>query len=135
MYEPDYIMRTIKQFSEMLAAILFGATNGQVTLDDLEELSVTFTGLSLGTLTALGTPQLLTLYSVIGTLDIDKAYVSARLLYQLAEQEGEASRALMLKEKALALSLEVRRVLGGFLNDEHESLVQELQVSVAKNGT
>lgn len=129
MYQPDYIMRTIKQFSEMLAALLFGArASGQeVTFDDLEELSLTFTGLSLATLTALRTPQLLNLFSVTGSLDVEKVYVSARLLYQLAEQEGDAARAHSLKRKALDLLLRVFQVLKGYLNDEHEALVRELQ--------
>ena len=134
MYQPDTIMRTIKQFSEMLAALLLGArAKGQeVTFNDLEELSLTFTGLSLETLIALGPQQLCNLYSATGTLDIDKVYISARLLYQLSEQEGEASRALALKEKALKLLLEVHRVFGDFLNDEHEALVSELQTTLAK---
>ena len=134
MYQPDYIMRTIKQFSEMLAALLFGArARGQeVTFNDLEELNLTFTGLSLETLIALGPQQLRNLYAATGTLDIDKVYISARLLYQLSEQEGEAARALALKEKALKLLLEVHRVFGDFLSDEHEVLVSELQAALAQ---
>ena len=133
MYQPDTIMRTIKQFSEMLAALLFGArAKGQVTFNDLEELSLTFTGLSLETLIALGPQQLRNLYSATGTLDIDKVYISARLLYQLSEQEGEAARALALREKALKLLLEVHRVFGDFLNNEHEALVSELQTKLAQ---
>ena len=133
MYQPDYIMRTIKQFSEMLAALLFGArTKGQeVTFNDLEELSLTFTGLSLKTLMALPTSQLLNLFSVTGALDIEKVYVSARLLYQLAEQEGDTERALALKKKARDLLLRVFQVFGGYLNEEHEALVKELQEDLA----
>ena len=134
MYQPDYIMRTIKQFSEMLAALLFGArAEGRVvTFNDLEELSLSFTGLSLETVTTLGMSQLLSLYSVTGTLDINKAYVSARLLCQLAEQEGDTERAAALREKALNLLLRVYAVLGNFLNDEHERLTRELQEVLAK---
>ena len=134
MYSSDYIMRTIQQFSEMLAAILFGArTSGQeVKFQDLQELSLTFTGLTLETLTALGTPQLLNLYSVTGELDINKVYASARLLHQLALGEGETQRALALEKKSLALLLKAYQALGGFLNDEHESLTAELQAKLAR---
>ncbi len=132
MYQSDYIMRTIRQFSEMLAALLFGArAKGQeVAFSDLQELSLTFTGLNLETLTAFSAPQLINLYSVTGGLDINKVYVSARLLYQLAEEDRSETTAL--REKALALLLETHRALGGFLNDEHEALVRELQNDLAK---
>ena len=134
MYKTDYIMRTIKQFSEMLAALLFGArVKGEdVAFSDLEELSLTFTGLTLDMLTALGSSQLLSLFSVTGELDINKTYASARLLHQLADQETEAN-ATALNRKALALLLKVYWELGGYLNDEHESLTQTLSdASVAQ---
>jgi hypothetical protein len=129
MYQMDYIMRTIKQFSEMLVALLFGArARGQeVTFDDLDELSLAFTGLTLDTLTRLDSSQIINLFSVTGELDINKVYVSARLLYQLAEQEGSAEKATGQKRKALDLSLEVYQRLGEYLNEEHEALTQSLK--------
>lgn len=129
MNQPDYIMKTIQQFAEMLAALLFGARakDQYIAFNDLNELSLTFTGLSLGTLTSLSTPQILSLYSVMEELDVNKVYVSARLIYQLAEQDSNKERALPLKDKALDLLLEVYERLGGYLNEEHESLTQNLK--------
>ena len=128
MYQTDYIMRTVKQFSEMLAALLFGAKakGGTLSFGDLDELSLTFTGLTLDTLTALSSSQIIRLFSVNG-LDVNKVYASARVLHQLAEQEGSAERTVVLKQKALDLLLEVHRRLGGYLNEEHETLIHTLQ--------
>ncbi len=128
MYQTDYIMRTIKQFSEMLAALLFGArARGQeLTFSDLEELSLSFTGLTLDTLVALNGSQLVSLFSVAG-LDINKVYVSARLLHQLGEQERSEEKASALKQKALRLLEVVYQRLGGYLNEEHETLTQSLR--------
>ena len=128
-YKSDYITRTIEQFAQMLARLLFGARSaGQtITFGDLEELSLTFTGLTLDTLSSLGTSQLLGLYAVTGELDINKVYISARLLHQLAEQEGSPPRALALRGKALALLSEIHEQLGGYLNEEHEALMTRLE--------
>ncbi len=129
MNQPDYITRTIQQFAETLAALLFGVrSKGQdITFNDLNELSLTFTGLSLDTLAPLSTQQILSLYSVTGELDIDKVYVSARLLYQLAEQESDKEKTLFLKNKVLDLLLEVYEKLGEYLNEDHKSFTQNLK--------
>ena len=102
-YKTDYIMRTIKQFSEMLAALVFGArTKGEdIAFSDLEELSLSFAGLSLDTLLAVSNSQLLSLFSATGELDVNKVYVSARLIHQLAEQERSEAEASVLKQRAL----------------------------------
>ena len=128
MYQTDYITRTIKQFSEMLAALLFGArAKGQdVTYSDLEELSLSFTGLTLDTLVTLSSSQLVSLFSVAG-LDINKVYASARLLHQLSEQERSEEKAALLSQKALRLLEKVHQRLGGYLNEEHETLTQSLR--------
>ena len=128
MYQTDYITRTIKQFSEMLAALLFGArAKGQdVTYSDLEELSLSFTGLTLDTLVTLSSSQLVNLFSVAG-LDINKVYASARLLHQLSEQERSEEKAALLNQKALRLLEKVHQRLGGYLNEEHETLTQSLR--------
>ena len=128
MYQTDYITRTIKQFSEMLAALLFGArAKGQdVTYSDLEELSLSFTGLTLDTLVTLSSSQLVSLFSVAG-LDINKVYASARLLHQLSEQERSEEKAALLNQKALRLLEKVHQRLGGYLNEEHETLTQSLR--------
>ena len=120
----DYIMRAIKQFSEMLAALLFGARDKgeNITFSELEELSFSFTGISLDTLLTLSSSQIVHLFSVTGEMDSNKVYVSARLLYQLAEQESSEEREGMLRRKAEDLLLAVYRELGGYLNDEHEAL-------------
>lgn len=122
-------MRTIQQFAELLSALLFGARSKDqyITFNDLNELSLTFTGLSLGTLTSLSTQQILSLYSVMEELDINKVYVSARLLHQLAEQDSDEERAFPLKNKALDLLLEIHDKLDGYLNEDHESLTQSLK--------
>ena len=124
MHRSDYLTRTIKQFAKMLAALLFDtrSTGQTVTFNDLDDLSITFTGLTLDTLTALDTPQLLSLYAVTGELDINKVYISARLLHQLAQQETDAVRAKTLRQKALALLHEVEGALGGYLNEDHKTL-------------
>ncbi len=128
MYQTDYITRTIKQFSEMLAALLFGArAKGQdVTYSDLEELSLSFTGLTLDTLVTLSSSQLVSLFSVAG-LDINKVYASARLLHQLSKQERSEEKAALLNQKALRLLEKVHQRLGGYLNEEHEMLTQSLR--------
>ena len=128
MYQTDYITRTIKQFSDMLAALLFGArAKGQdVTYSDLEELSLSFTGLTLDTLVTLSSSQLVSLFSVAG-LDINKVYASARLLHQLSEQERSEEKAALLNQKALRLLEKVHQRLGGYLNEEHETLTQSLR--------
>lgn len=80
-----------------------------------------------GTPIALDTSQILRLYSATGNLDVTKTYISARLLCQLAEQESAAERALPLKDRALDLLFEVHEELNGYLNEEHESLMQILR--------
>ena len=129
MYESDYLMRMIRQFAEMLAALLFGKrSKGQdITFEELNELSLSFTGLSLHLLITLDSTQILNLYSAGGKVDITKAYVSARLFCQLAEQERSGERTLLLKSKALDLLNEVHQQLDGYLNEEHESLTQSLR--------
>jgi len=127
--ESDYIMRTIKQFSEMLAALLFGkrAAGQVVNFSELDELSLSFTGLSLGFLKNLSAEQILSLYAATGELDIDKVYVTARLLYTLAEQEPETSAyRLGASKKVLRLLTEIHEQLGDFLDEEHASLIKKL---------
>lgn len=129
MNDSDYIMRTIRQFSQVLAALLFGKRDaGQaVTFNDLDELSLNFTGLSLDFLQSLPTDQVLSLFAATGDLDVDKVYVTAALLHQLAEQEPQASaRRLELSKKALRLLSEIRYRLGDYLNEEHESLTETM---------
>ncbi len=96
-------MRTIKQFSEMLAAILFGVRSrgDELSLDDIEELSVSFTGFSLSSLMKMDSTQLIALFSVKGDLDINKTYSSAILLHTLAKQNHAMT--LLLNKKALKL--------------------------------
>ncbi len=132
MYETDYIMRTVKQFSEMLAALLFGARakGRDISFGDLDELSLSFTGLSLNTLTSLSSAQIISFFSVTG-LDVNKVYASATLLHQLAEQESSAEKATVSRRKALALLLEVHRRLGDYLNEEHETLTRTLNSQLA----
>lgn len=113
----------------MLAALLFGArAEGQaITFNDLNDLSLTFVGLNLDVLTVLSAPQLVSLHSATGTLDITKVYISARLLYELAEGECDAERALPLRNRALSLLLAVHDELNGYLNEEHETLTNRLR--------
>ena len=120
-------MRTIKQFSEMLASILFGVRSRgeELSLVDLEELSVSFSGFSLPGLIKMDSAQLISLFSVTGDLDVNKAYSSAMLLHTLAKQEDE--NALMLKPKALDLFVAVYDRLGNYLNGEHEDIVVSLK--------
>lgn len=110
----------------MLAAILFGthATEQTDTYDALNELSLDFTGLGLDMLASVSVPQLLSLYALSGELDVNKVYVSGRLLYQLAEQETSPDAAQTYKAKALELFLTSGQ--GGFINDEHEVMTQKL---------
>lgn len=128
MYQTDYITRTIRQFSQMLAALLFGARDSgqEVAFSDFDELSVSFTGISLDTLLTFSSSQIINLFSVTGEMDIDKVYVTARLLHQLAEKESSEEGAAVLKRKVLDLLSEVHRELSGYLNDEHESLARRL---------
>ncbi len=134
MYNTDYIMRTIKQFSEMLAALLFNArsTGEEVSYDDLNELSSSFTGLSLDALLTMSSAQLLALFSLTGQLDINKAYASACLIHQTSMQEGSSHNQSLQKATALDLLLEIKNQLGDYLNEEHKnltiSLTAELQV-------
>ena len=124
----DYITRAIKRFSEMLAALLGARDKGEnITFSELEELSFSFTGISLDTLLTLSSSQIVYLFSLTGEMDNNKVYVSARLLYQLAEQENSEEREGVLRRKVADLLLAVYRELGGYLNDEHEVLAQRLR--------
>ena len=129
MYSSDYITRTIKQFSDMLAAILFGthATGQTDSYDALNELSLDFTGLGLDVLTSVNVRQLLNLYSLNGELDVNKVYVSGRLLYQLAEQDPAVAQSY--RAKALELFVRASGQAGGFLNEEHKTITDELMQS------
>lgn len=128
MYQDDYLTRTIKQFAEMLAALLFGArARGEPpSFSELDELSWSFTGLGLSTLLALEAKQLLQLFSGGGELDVNKAYVSAQLLYQMA-QEAVPEETKQLYQKALLLLDAVSLHLNGYLNEEHEQLARTLR--------
>ena len=126
-------MRTIKQFSETLAALLVGsrATGEAVSYKDLEELSLLFSGLSLDTLVATNSSQLLSLFSITGELDVNKTYASARLMHQLSEQESSEQQAAIFKQKALELLTEIKNQQGEYLNEEHQTLTESLQASTA----
>lgn len=124
-------MRTIQQFSEMLAALLFDANTAgeEVTYKELDKLSSSFTGMGLDTLSSISGPQLIALFSIAGDLDVNKCYASARLIHQLAEQDSDEDEKLKLKAKSLDLLIEVREQLGEYLNDEHQALTEELEVA------
>lgn len=129
MYKSDYIMRTIKQFAEMLAALVFNARSNddEVSYSDLEELSTSFSGLTLDTLTSMNSSQLLGLFSITGELDINKSYASACLLHQLSKQESSEQDAIRQKNITLELLIAIKEHLGDYLNDEHQALMEELQ--------
>ncbi len=125
-------MRTIKQFSETLAALLVGArsTGEAVSYKDLEELSLLFAGLSLDTLVSTNSSQLLSLFSITGELDVNKTYASARLIHQLSEQESSEQQAGILKLKALELLTEIKNQQGEYINEEHQTLTESLESTI-----
>jgi len=133
MYKSDYIMRTIKQFAETLAALVFNARSNddEVSYSDLEELSTSFSGLTLDTLTSMNSSQLIGLFSITGELDINKTYASACLLHQLSKQESSEEDSISQKHTALDLLIAIKEKLGEYLNDEHQVLVEELQADPA----
>jgi len=131
MYKSDYLMRMIQQFSEMLAALLFNArsTGEPVSYKDLNELSSSFTGLTLDTLRTMNSSQLISLFSITGQLDINKTYASACLIHQLSKQESSEQNKAVQENLALELLVEIKNQLGEYLNDEHKTLVEDLQAN------
>lgn len=121
----DYLMRIVQQFSKALAALLQRTTSldREPTFEELDALSTSFAGFDLATLGSLHADQILQLYSITGTLDVEKAYVAGVLLYRLARHEGDEDAA----RKALRVLREVRREYGEYINQEHEALVGELE--------
>lgn len=126
-------MRTIKQFAETLAALVFNARSNDddVSYSDLEELSTAFTGLTLDTLLSMSSAQLIALFSITGELDINKSYAGACLLHQLSKQESSEDDALKQKHTTLDLLTAIKETLGEYLNDEHQALSEELQADLA----
>lgn len=119
----DYITRTIRQFARMLAALI--KRRGSVTFDDLNDLSLDFTGLDLGLLRSLGTGQLISLFTVAGEVNVEKLYIAATLLYQLAQIVPDEAR-VKLESRVLELLIRVRGEFGDYLNAEHEVLIEQL---------
>ena len=127
MYQDDYLTRTLKQFADTLAALLGARVRGEPpSFGELDELSWSFTGLGLKTLLSLSAPQLLQLFSVGGELDVNKAYISAQLLCQLARDDASQDSAKLHRE-ALQLLNAVSLHLGDYLNEEHRRLSEELE--------
>ena len=121
----DYLMRIVQQFSKALAALLQRTTtlDREPTFEELDGLSTSFAGFDLVTLCSLDTDQILRLYSITGTLDVEKAYVSGVLLYRLARHDGDETTA----QKALRVLSEVKREYGEPINEQHEALIEELE--------
>ena len=125
MSRSDYLMRIIQQFSKMLAALLMRtrSLDREPTFEELDDLSRGFAGFDLETLEALDADQILQLYAVTGSLDVEKVYVAGVLMYQLGRIEPN-DRA---RGHALRLLEAARQEFGEYLNAEHQQLVESLR--------
>lgn len=130
MVQRDYLMRTVQQLAHMLAA-LFGGRRGRhlaETMERLDAISATFTGLDLATLRSFSYDHLRAVLSASGELAVERAYAAARVLHadtKLAAERGagfSASQALT----AYRLLVDVTNALGGYVDEHHEDALLEL---------
>lgn len=124
--EHDYIMRLIKQFTDALARVLPGKASSEVqnpSFEQLDELSLTFTDLSLSILRNLPTDQLIGLLSSGGRPDVHRTYMVGRLLLEDARAATVSDEAALVSRGSKALYLISKSVTEseGFLDDEHEA--------------
>ena len=130
MVQRDYLMRTVQQLAHMLAA-LFGGQRGRhlaETMERLDAISATFTGLDLPTLRSFGYEHLHAILSASGELAVERAYAAARVLHadtKLAAERGagfSVSQALT----TYRLLVDVTNALGGYVDEHHEDALLEL---------
>ena len=129
MSRSDYLMRIIQQFSKMLAALLTRtrSLDREPTHAELDELSRGFAGFDLDTLVALDVEQILQLYSVTGSLDVEKVYVAGVLLHHAARIDHDDR----MDARALRLLEAVHDEFGDYLSREHADVVEVLRVRTA----
>ena len=116
-------MRIVKQFADALAKVLFRkGDQSSSTERALDDISTQFTGLSLTTLRALPAGQIINLCSLNGTLDLNRVYAAAMLLYKDASLMGQNNEAFFRQaRKSSYLLAKVSSEFGAFLNEEHEA--------------
>ena len=130
MVQRDYLMRTVQQLAHMLAALFGGRRGRQLaeTMERLDAISATFTGLDLPTLRSFDYDDLHAILSASGQLAVERAYAAARVLHadtKLAVERGagfSASQALT----TYRLLADVASALGGYVDEHHEESFLEL---------
>jgi len=83
MFQNDYIMRMIEQFTKALAQILFKRQAGETTeaMDELEEAYGSYLGLDRKTVMHMTDDQLLMLFGGESAISSDKCIMLAELFY------------------------------------------------------
>lgn len=130
MVQRDYLMRTVQQLAHMLAA-LFGGQRGRhlaETMERLDAISATFTGLDLATLRSFGYDHLQAVLSTSGELAVERAYAAARVLHADVTLAAERGAGFSATEALTAYRLlaDVASALGGYVDDHHEDVLLEL---------
>ena len=85
-------------------------------------------GMGLDLLEALPVEQLTMMLSIGGTLDVNRAYATGRLLAERADMAGRVGNddlADALRAKALQLLVDAALAFGEYLNEEHRGAVHQ----------
>ncbi len=130
-YERDYILRMVREFSTFLARIVRPKDGGREerSIADLDQAAHTFVGLGLDVLEALPAQQLTMMLSIGGSLDVNRAYATGRLLEERAEmaaRTGNEDLAASLRTNALQMLVDAALAFGAYLNDAHRDAVRTI---------
>jgi hypothetical protein len=126
--ERDYVLRMVREFATFLARIVRSKEEGQVerTIADIDQTARTYVGLGLDALEALPIEQLTIMLSIGGSLDVNRAYATGRLLAERADvaaRVGSDDLAASLRAKALRLLADAALAFGEYLNEEHRGAI------------
>lgn len=128
-YERDYILRMVRELSTFLARIVRPNDGGheERSIADLDQAARTFVGLGLDVLEALPAEQATMMLSIGGSLDVNRAYATGRLLEERAEMASRAGNeelAASLRANALQMLADAALAFGAYLNDAHRDAVR-----------
>lgn len=127
----DYILRMVREFATFLARIVRSKDGRQEehTIADIDQAARTYVGMGLDLLEALPSEQLTLMLSIGGTLDVNRAYATGRLLAERADMAGRVGNddlADALRAKALQLLVDAALAFEEYLNDEHRRAIHEV---------
>ncbi len=134
MIQRDFVIRTIQQLAHTLAALLGGAKGRHLaeTMERLDVISATFTGMDLPTLRSFSYRDLRALFSASGELAVERAFAAARVLHVEAELASERGAGFSREQALTALRLlaEATEALGGFTDDDHAEAFTSLHAAL-----